>query len=180
MTLPALNMLKNTYKIILPVKPFLRGVLPFYICCSLFWACDSNQVFDQNLDIPKYTWNVKYEPEFHVTITDTTRLYNVYINIRHTRYYPYSNLWVNITTRFPDGLELQKRVELPLADKNGRWYGTCLGDICDLQVPIQERAYFNKTGEYMFRIKQIMRMDELPAVMSIGLRLETSGERPVN
>ena len=144
----------------------------------LFTAgCDSNKIFDKNKDIPKYIWNISYKPEFKVEIKDTSLLYNVYVNVRHTQYFTNSNLWILITTQFPDGKKLHKRVNLELADVKGKWYGDCLGDICDVRVPIQQNAYFDQAGEYTFQYEQIMRTDNLPFVMSMGLRVEKAGEK---
>ncbi|HXH17770.1 MAG TPA: gliding motility lipoprotein GldH, partial [Chitinophagales bacterium] len=140
-------------------------------------GCDTKRVYDKNTDIPKYIWNLHFKPEFNVTITDTSLLYNICVNVRHTKFYPNSNLWILITTQFPDGKKLEKRVELTLADKNGRWYGDCLGDICDIRIPIQRNAFFDQPGNYTFQYEQIMRTDNLPFVMSMGLRVEKAGAR---
>lgn len=143
----------------------------------LFTGCDPDKIDEENIEIPQYVWNLDFKPEFNVEITDTVLLYNVYVNVRHTTYYPYSNLWINITTVFPDSSTIEKRVPLELADKQGKWYGDCLGDICDTQVQIQQNAFFDKPGNYTFRFEQIMRTDNLPLIMSMGLRVEKAGVR---
>lgn len=140
-------------------------------------GCDTSRIFEENTDIPKYIWNLDFKPEFTVNISDTTLLYNIYVNVRHTKFYPNSNLWIFITTKFPGGKKLEKRVELTLADKEGRWQGDCLGDICDIQLPIQQNAFFDHPGNYIFQFAQIMRTDNLPFVMSIGLRVEKAAAR---
>lgn len=140
-------------------------------------GCDSRRVYEKNIDIPQYIWNLDYKPVFDVTIEDTTQRYNIYVNVRHTTYYSNSNIWILITTQFPDGSKLEKRVNLELADKEGKWHGDCLGDICDAQVPIQQNAFFNQPGNYSFQFAQIMRTDNLPLVMSVGLRVEKVAEK---
>ena len=151
--------------------------LIFGICLFAFSACDSKRVYEENIDIPSYNWNLDFKPAFNVPIKDTSLLYNIFVNVRHTTYYPNSNLWILITTQFPDGNKLEKRVNLDLADKEGKWYGDCLGDICDAQVQIQQNAFFNQPGNYSFRFAQIMRTDNLPLVMSVGLRVEKVSEK---
>lgn len=143
----------------------------------VFAACDTKRIYDENADIPGYIWNLDFKPAFAVNIEDTSLLYNVYVNVRHTTYYPNSNLWLLITTQFPDGNKTEKRVELTLADEKGKWYGDCLGDICDAQVQIQQNAFFNEPGAYAFQLQQIMRTDNLPLVMSVGMRIEKAGKR---
>ena len=39
---------------------------------------------------------------------------------------------------------------------------------------LSEDYQFNNPGLYQFRIKQYMRMDSLPEIMSVGLRVERS------
>jgi gliding motility-associated lipoprotein GldH len=77
-----------------------------------------------------------------------------------------------IHTVFPAGDTLQSRVELPLASNKQGWYGNCMGDICDAQVPIQNKAMFKHAGDYTFILEQIMRQDTLKGIREIGLRLE--------
>ncbi|MDZ4844572.1 MAG: gliding motility lipoprotein GldH [Chitinophagales bacterium] len=152
-------------------------VLIIGTCLFFLTSCDSKRVYEENIDIPSYIWNLDFKPTFNVTIEDTAQLYNIYVNVRHTTYYPNSNLWVLITTQFPDGNKIEKRVNLPLADKTGKWDGECLGDICDAQIQIQENAFFNQPGNYSFQLAQIMRTNNLPLVMSVGLRVEKVGEK---
>lgn len=144
------------------------------LACFLFVlpGCNLSKVYDKSEDIPKYIWNQDFKPSFTVTMEDTAYLYNIYVNVRHTKFYPFSNLWIMIHTTFPDGRSFDKRVELPLADKEGKWYGDCLGDICDLRIPIQNKAFFEMPGAHQFEFEQIMRQENLPFVMSMGLRIE--------
>lgn len=133
-------------------------------------SCDRN--FEENADIPKGIWNLEYKPVFTVDIPDTATRYNIYVNVRHTMYYQFSNLWIRITSQLPDSTTTERRESLMLADKEGKWFGDCLGDICDFQKPIEQNVSFRQPGKYTFQIEQIMRTESLPFVMSVGLRLE--------
>jgi len=159
----------------LPFAFLFNCPLPFTFCLLFLSSCDTNRVYEENTDIPKYIWNLDFKPAFNVSIADTSLLYNIYVNVRHTKFYPNSNLWMLITTQFPDGKKSEKRVELTLAGKEGKWLGDCLGDICDIKLPIQQNAFFDQPGNYSFQYAQIMRTDNLPFVMSLGLRIEKAG-----
>ena len=154
----------------------LRSSLFILSLLTLFASCDPNRVYDDNQDVPGYIWNGDFKPSFTVQIDDTVAHYNIYINVRHTTFYQFSNLWIMTTTIFPDGKKLDKRVELELADTDGRWYSDCLGDICDIQIQIQKNAIFQTPGSYTFQFEQIMRKENLPFVMSMGLRVEKVAE----
>ncbi len=135
-------------------------------------SCDKTRVFEQNRQLKNYTWDYNDPQTFTVDIPDTGRHYNIYVNIRHSFQFEWRNAWVKITTTFPDGKSIESRVNLVLAEADGRWLGDCLGDNCDRQVSIQQNAIFPKAGKYTFTIAQDMRVNPLKAVKSIGLRIE--------
>jgi gliding motility-associated lipoprotein GldH len=146
------------------------------------YSCNPNRVYEKNIDIPGYNWDIKNKLTYKANITDTNFIYRISVNVRHTNFFQFSNLWLMVYTTFPDGELQSQRVQLPLANKDGKWHGDCLGDICDLNVTIQERAYFNQTGTHTFTFEQIMRdkeinIDYLPAIMAMGLRIDKVGER---
>lgn len=59
--------------------------------------------YEKNLEIPGHEWTYDYKPSFEVKIQpeDTAYLYNIYVNIRHTDAYPYSNIWLLVGTQTP-------------------------------------------------------------------------------
>lgn len=151
--------------------------IPVIVFLSSFSRCDQNRVFEKNTKVSDYHWSWENKISFEVEIEDTTSLYNIYLNIRHGWQYPYSNLWVIVHTYFPNGDHLERRVQIEMADKSGKPYADCSGDICDLQVPIQQGAYFEKPGKYKWEIEQNMRQNPLPMIMAVGLRLEKAGAK---
>ena len=54
-------------------------------------------------------------------INDTINPYNVFIDIRHTGDYPYSDLYLFITATGPDMAPMRDTVDCLLADADGRW-----------------------------------------------------------
>ncbi len=129
-------------------------------------------IYQKNISIPGYNWDYDFHPSFQFKITDTAARYNIFVTVRHTNAYPYSNLWLLIYSNYSGVKPKSKRVELPLADKEGRWLGSGMGDIYEHRIPIQENARFSKTGVYHFSFEQNMRLNPLPNIMSVGLRIE--------
>ncbi|MBX6379128.1 MAG: gliding motility lipoprotein GldH [Thermoflavifilum aggregans] len=160
------------------MKPNLPSLLLLMLalCCGCQFSTQLN-VFEQQTAIPHQSWDAKFRPVFTVHITDTTALYDIYVTLRHTNDYRYSNLWLLITTTYPDGKSIRQRVELPLADATGRWFGSGMEDIFFHRILIQHHAYFNQPGTYRFTFEQDMRDNPLPNVMNIGLRIEKIGRR---
>lgn len=155
----------------------MRKFSHFFLLMALpFISCDKNRVYEKNIEITDYIngWKSSDQKKFEFELTDTTVLYNLYINVRHAEVYPYSNLWLMLNTKFPDGKENSQRIEIPLADQDGNWFGDGMGDIWDYKYPLTP-FYIKTPGNYSITLVHDMRMDPLPGVMDIGVRIENSG-----
>ena len=146
----------------------------FFASCLLvfFASCDSKRIYEQNTEIPSNTWDTAQKVKFEVSITDTISGNNVLINIRHAGFYPYSNLFLFINTTFPNGKTTRDTVECMLADDKGKWFGKGLGDLWDARILFKRNVRFSQSGKYIFEYEQAMRVEQLPGVMDVGLRIE--------
>ena len=135
-------------------------------------ACDPNSLFETNMPISGEKWAYDDVKSFSVDISDTTTRYNIYINVRHSFQFEWRNIYVQVGTQLPDGKKMEKRVNLPLCESDGKWFGSSLGDNCDVPILIQENAKFPEKGKYTFTIRQDMRVNPLEKIKSIGLRVE--------
>ncbi len=143
----------------------------FLVSC-FFTSCDSKRIYDKNVEITGNTWNAADKLKFEVEITDTVSGNNVLINVRHGGLYPYSNLFLFINTTFPNGKTTRDTLECPLADERGKWYGDGLGDLWDAQILFKRNVRFSQSGTYTFEFEQAMRVEQLPGIMDVGLRIE--------
>ena len=137
-----------------------------------FSACDSNRVYEDYRMIPDYEWNKNQTLDFKVEITDTIHPHNLYLNVRNTGAYKYSNLWLFIKEKLPSGEVIKEKFECRLAKDNGRWLGSGFGTIYDLQIPYQQNVVFPRKGTYRIEIVQGMREDVLKEVVNVGIRIE--------
>ncbi len=121
-------------------------------------------------------WSASYKPEFRFEVSDTEAAYQLFLLIRHTDAYPFSNVWINMDSRGPRDTSYRKlRVEVPLAAVSGQWLGSGMGEVWEQRVPInslQMPAFFQHKGLYTVRVTQDMRRDPLPEVLTIGFRVE--------
>jgi gliding motility-associated lipoprotein GldH len=138
----------------------------------LFLSCNQRQVYEKYKKIPDYIWNLHYQVPFEFDIKDTSAIYNVYVNIRNASIYPFSNLWLYVDKQDPRGVQIRSRYEFVLANPDGSWKGDGLGDIFDNHMLLEERVHFTMAGTYTYTFQQSMRMDNLPAIMDIGLEIE--------
>ena len=140
-------------------------------------GCDSSRIYETNTVIPDGVWNVSEAVEFEVEIEDTLMPANMYINIRNSGAYPYSNLFLFVNTEFPDGHRIRDTVECILASKSG-WLGSGLGDIWDHQILFRRGIRFPMQGKYIISYEQAQRfgkvayIENLPFILDVGLRIE--------
>ncbi len=135
-------------------------------------SCDSRRVFEENKAITEGKWKAKEKISFTVAIMDTSLAYNIYLNIRNVKDYPYSNLFLFLDTKFPDGRISRDTLECLLADYDGRWLGSGAGSVKFNQFLLQKSVYFHQKGIYLFKLEQAMRVNELIGIQDIGLRIE--------
>lgn len=137
----------------------------------LLSACDKTRIFDENKSIDGgWSWNNPIE--FSVDIPDTLTPVNAYINIRNTSAYRFSNIYVFMTTTFPNGKQAKDTLNCLLADERGKWLGKGAGDLWDNRIMIKHNVYFNQKGTYRFKLEQAMRIDPLPDITDVGIRIE--------
>jgi gliding motility-associated lipoprotein GldH len=141
-----------------------------------FVSCDKSRVFEENTNIPDNVWNRNNKVRFDLSIDDLDSRYNFYINVRNAGNYPYNNLFLFMDTKYPDGFVSRDTLECILADESGAWLGDGSGDIFDNQILFKKNFKMKQKGNYVFVLEQGMRVENLPMIMDVGIRLEkTSG-----
>ncbi len=152
----------RTYKILLHLV----------VSVLLFASCDSNKLYESNVEIPKGSWDIDHVAQFKFAIEDTQIPYNLKVNVRNTEFYMSQNLWIFIKTTSPSNKVQYDTLNCILANDKGEWLGEGMGDIWDLTVPYKQSIGFPEKGQYTVEIKQGMRMQKVPMIMEIGLRVE--------
>lgn len=138
----------------------------------LAMACADTAVLDKNVAIADHTWYYDDQPQLTAHITDTVQRYDIYLNLRHTPDYRYSNIFLLVHQSGPGLPDTTERFELHLAEPDGRWLGRSTGSMYAHQQLIKENVHFPDTGLYRFIIEQNMREDPLPEVADVGIRIE--------
>jgi gliding motility-associated lipoprotein GldH len=144
------------------------------ILCSIFLlsACQKNNVYDFVKATPGKGFGYADSLDFKVQINDTTSHYNMYVNVRHLAAYPYSNLWIRLSTTYPNGSHDTKDLSLPLANDEGKWYGVAIADVVNQKILVQPNASLSQGGVYTFNIMQNSRDSLLQDLLELGVRLE--------
>ncbi len=134
-------------------------------------ACGKASFYDHN-DSVKDPWPSTDTMHFNFMVSDTIHPFNLYLNLRNTTDYPYSNIYFFMQTHFPDGQLAVDTIEIFLADLQGNWLGKGIGKNKDLQVLFRKRGRFPMSGNYHISLEQAMRRKALPGIKSVGIRIE--------
>ena len=147
-----------------------------YLLFAVFGCTDPNTIFKQHTDIEDGNWFLKYEPTFEFEIKDTTQSYTVYYLIRNGTAYPYYNLYIKQFLTDDKNKAINEALnELKVMDETtGKPLGDGMGDLFDHKIVALKNYRFPHAGKYKFKIRQYMRQDPLPQILSVGISIEKS------
>ncbi len=148
------------------------------VLALFFSSCADNVVFQASSPVVGDAWHREFVPEFAFDIADTVSKHDLFIDIRHTGDYPFSDLFLFVDLQGPGDRHMRDTVECLLADPTGRWYGKGLGfifaDRYEAHVLYKLGNRFPVSGRYTMRLEQAMRTEELPGVIDVGISIERS------
>nr|WP_321234042.1 gliding motility lipoprotein GldH [uncultured Psychroserpens sp.] len=159
----------------------------YWFICLLFIvmavSCDANRVFDEYKSVPD-EWNKDNKIEFKLTPPDSTNAYNLFINLRNTEAYKYSNLFLIVELNYPNGKTIKDTLEYKMANPDGTFLGTGFTDVKENKLwykGYETPFVFEESGEYTINIQHAMRqngsvkgIDNLEGITDVGFRIEHS------
>jgi len=153
------------------------------LLCILFLgivSCDTKSVFDDYKTVPE-VWNKDKTISFKVSPPDSIKAYNLFVNLRNTNAYKYSNLFLIVEMNFPNGKSIVDTLEYKMAKPNGEFLGTGLSSVKENKLWYKEAVVFSETGEYKVNINHAMRKNgevngiaNLEGIIDIGFRIENT------
>lgn len=161
-----------TARIFKRVTSYLLITGPTVIIMLFVFSCNQSVVYEINERIPGDSWNRYHVPLFEIDITDTLSLYDLMINLRNTGEYPRSNLFLFITAKSPGGASTRDTMELVLAGPSGKWKGKGYGSVWQNRFFYRQNVRFAEKGKYTIEIEQAMRLEDLPGILDVGVRVE--------
>jgi gliding motility-associated lipoprotein GldH len=152
-----------------------NSVLVFLIALTLF-SCDKKRVFDEYKSVGD-AWHKDSVVSFNLPKLDSTKRYDLFINIRDNNNYPYNNLFLIVALELPNGFTKVDTLEYQMADPDGALLGDGFSDIKESKLFYKENVKFR--GQYKVNIKQAVRengkvpgVTQLEGITDVGLRIE--------
>ncbi len=140
-----------------------------------FIACTKNTK-TQYYSFNNKTWNADSIVMFKYFVSDTTKKYDLILKIRHTVDYDFQNLFLFLDNGTKD------TVEIILANKNGKWFGSGVSDVREIEHIFAKELLFSKKGEHYLKVEQAMRygpeekIRNLEHILDVGLTVARRNE----
>jgi gliding motility-associated lipoprotein GldH len=145
---------------------------------ALLISCDSKRVFDTYKSVPNQ-WHKDSVISFKLQVPDSTKAYDLFVNVRNTNAYKYNNLYLIVEMKFPHGKTIKDTLQYRMALPNGELLGTGMTGVKENKLWYKEGVVFNETGMYQILIKHAMRENgkvngvvNLEGITDIGFRIE--------
>ncbi|MDP3312935.1 gliding motility lipoprotein GldH [Lutibacter sp.] len=149
------------------------------VSAFVFLSCNSNEVYNMYFPIENHEWHSKNKIEFVFENIDTISKNNIFINIRNTKSYEYSSLFLIAKIEFPSGLTVIDTLEYEMADPSGNWLGSGLTDLKENKLFYKERVMFPEMGNFEISIQHATRgindiegVNPLKGISDVGLSIE--------
>jgi len=139
-------------------------------------SCDSNRIMEVNYEFEDRWWHKDSVKNYRFQIPETGN-HNIYLNIRNTESYPYHNMFITYFLEDSSGNVLETElVDFNLFHpKTGFPFGNSgIGDVFDHQFQILSNIPLDGQSTYHIKLQQFMRLDSLPEIVSVGIKVESS------
>lgn len=146
--------------------------LTFVLLMALLVGCDSNRLYEEYLEVDSEGWHADDIKKFEFEIEDTLSAVNLYINLRTSTDYPYSNIYLFLYSEYPGGYTDKDTLEFILAEPDGKWLGESSGTVVENKALISSGGRFGNRGTYVFKLQHGMREEILPEIIDVGMRVE--------
>ena len=144
----------------------LKNICMFLLSLTLF-SCDSNVVYDSfSSDFKANRWLSEDYREFDFIIEKEGN-YEVQLHFGHIDKYQIPKVDVQIEITTPEGMV--KVIPMVLEMQSETIKSDCIGDICDLFVPIVSDNM--NQGNYEIVVKNTSKYPYLPDVLGVGVKV---------
>lgn len=143
-----------------------------FLVLTLLTSCfgGSEEVYMTSVD---GSWNKKDTKKIEFEIKDFQTPKNIIFVVRNNNEYPYNNLFLISTIKGDKNKVLKiDTVNYILAKPNGEWLGSGFGATKEILFQYKVGYQFPANGKYHIEIKHGMRMNTLPGIEDLGIKLE--------
>ena len=143
---------------------------------TLFFSCDKKRVFDEYKSVGS-AWHKDSIVTFNLPELNSTKKYNLFVNLRANNNYPFNNIFLIVAIERPNGFTKVDTLEYLMANPDGSLLGDGFTDIKESKLFYKEKVRFR--GNYKVHLKQAVRengrvpgVTALEGITDVGFRIE--------
>ena len=150
----------NTYSFL--IRCTVIFLFPFFFSCN-------SSIYDETIIIDKGQWSIDNPIAFSFVIEDSSKLYNIFLDVNHDAHYEYQNFYCLVESYAPGGLAQRQQNAVELATGKGKWKGECDSETCNTNIPFITKTKFDVPGPYKIIFTQFTRNNPLEGINSLRL-----------
>ena len=154
----------------------LKNSALLLLVVALFFSCDKKRVFDEYKSVGG-AWHKDSIVTFDLPELDSTKRYNLFVNLRANNDYPFNNLFLIVAIERPNGFTKVDTLEYQMANPDGSLLGDGFTDLKESKLVYKDKVRFK--GKYKVYIKQAVRengkvpgVNALQGITDVGFRIE--------
>lgn len=149
----------------------------YLVIGMILFSCKGEDIYYQQFqEIKRAQWDMSNPVSFEFDISDTTAIYDFSFNLRNTKEYGYSNLFIFWELKSPDGRIKTDTSEFILAKPSGEWLGKSVSGTVIENSMVFLRKKLPAQGAYTYTFTQGMREAELNGIKDVGLKIKKYNE----
>lgn len=140
-------------------------------------SCTDQEIYSEYKSFDNQ-WPLDETLQFVLPQTDSITPYNLFINVRNTNQFEYSNLYMIAAIHFPNGKVVADTLEYEMALPDGSWLGKG-NRVKDNKLWYKEQVRFYEEGNYTITLKHAMRninqvegVTQLKGITDVGISIE--------
>jgi len=158
----------------------MRSIIGIFLfLCTV--SCETGLEYSEYKSIDNHVWNKDELVAFSLPVMDTLEPYNIFINIRNTSSFAYSNLFLIASITDPEGGVVKDTLEYAMALPDGTWLGTGNGGVKENKLWYKEELMLSHKGVHTVEISHAMRKNgsvsgiiALEGITDVGLEVAKS------
>lgn len=166
-------------RLLSPDCPGIRRLwaLSHIVIVTLMTGCNTGSLYEETRDLKNRQWRADSVFTYQFNAADSVQAVDLYFTVRNTPAYPFYNLYVKY--RVMDSMFVT--VDSGLAHvnlfepKTGEPYGSGVGGIFSHIFPLATNLTLNQ-GSYRLELEQNMRIDSIPGIVSVGVKVAAAGQ----
>ncbi|AWM12617.1 hypothetical protein DI487_01185 [Flavobacterium sediminis] len=137
----------------------------------LLIACNQNIVVDElDKSLTNNRWQQADDKVFEFAIEQEGE-YQLELHLAHIYDFQFEQVPVEVYLLKEEQILLGEELVVSFKDDDGKELGECVGDICDLYIPVSSKIKLSE-GEYRVVVQNGFKGTYLPNMLGVGIRLK--------